>query len=240
MKTKLNIPGTLLLFTLSLLIFSSCDVLGVRGKGVLETETRNVNDFHALEINVPGDVEVRTDSVFHLEVTCEESVIAYLETIEDDGVLKIHFNRDVFDVDHLKIRVSAPSWDGFKINGSADVDVPDAIHGTKLNVGISGSGNLKVFNLDFNKIDARVSGSGDVFLSGIADDLKCTVSGSGNVDALGCPVKTATVSVTGSGDVRLHVTETLDATISGSGDVEYQGNPQVTQQVSGSGNVRKI
>ena len=239
MTTKMNF-FTLLLSAVTLFTLASCDAFGVRGKGELETEIRNVDNFHALEVNVPGDVEVRTGSEYKVEVTCENSVIAYLETIEDDGVLKIHFDRDVFDVDNLKVRVWAPSWDGFKINGSADVDVPDAIQGDQLNLGISGSGNLKVFNLDFNKIDTRVSGSGDVYLAGVADDLKCTVSGSGNVDALGCPVKTATVTVSGSGDVRVNVSENLNVTVSGSGDVEYEGNPQVTKQVSGSGNVRKI
>lgn len=239
MTTKFNF-STLLLCAAFLCSLSSCDVFGERGNGELETEIRNVDNFHALEVNVPGDVEVRTDSEYHVEVTCEGSVIAYLETIEEDGVLKIHFDRDVYDVDNLKIRVSAPNWDGFEINGSADVDVPDAISGAELNIGISGSGNIKVFNADFDQIDTRVTGSGDVSLAGAGDDLKCAVTGSGNVDALNCPVKTATVTVSGSGDVRLHATETLHVTISGSGDVEYEGTPQVTSQVSGSGNVRKI
>lgn len=239
MTTKMNFSA-LLICAVTIIGLSSCDVFGVRGNGELETEIRNVDNFHALEVNVPGDVEVRIADEYKVEVTCESSVIAYLETVEDDGVLKIHFDRDVFDVDNLKVRVWAPSWDGFRINGSADVDVPDAIQGDQLNLGISGSGNLKVFNVDFNKIDTRVSGSGDVYLAGAADDLKCTVSGSGNVDALGCPVKTATVTVSGSGDVRVNVSENLNVTVSGSGDVEYEGNPQVTKQVSGSGNVRKI
>lgn len=240
MTTKLKFPGLLFFFAIALFTVPSCDILGTRGTGELETEIRNVDNFHALEVSVCGDVEVRTDSVYRVEVTCEGNIIAYLETVEDDGVLKILFDRDVYDVDNLKIRVSAPNWDGIKINGSADVDVPDAISGSKLDLGITGSGNLKVFNADFDKINTRVSGSGDMLLAGAADDLKCTVTGSGNINALGCPVKTATVTVSGSGDVRLTVTESLNVTISGSGDVEYEGNPQVTKQVSGSGNVRKL
>ena len=235
----MNFPA-LMLVAITLFSLTSCDVFGVRSNGELETEIRNVDNFHALEINVPGDVEVRTGDEYKVEVTCENSVIAYLETIEDEGVLKIHFDRDVFDVDNLKIRVWAPSWDSFVINGSANVDVPDAIQGELLKLGVSGSGNIKVFNADFTDIDTRVSGSGDVNLSGNADHLKCTVSGSGDVDALSCPVKTAIVTVSGSGNVRLNVSDSLNVTISGSGDVEYEGDPQVTKQVSGSGNVRKI
>lgn len=238
MTTRFNFSALLLFITA--ISLSSCDIFGERGRGELKTETRNVDNFHALEVTVPGDVEVRVGTEYSVEVTCESSVIGYLETVEDNGVLKIHFDRDVFDVDDLRIRVTAPHWDSFKIDGSADVDVPDAISGTELKIGITGSGDIKVFNADFEKFDTRVTGSGDVFLAGSGDDLKCSVSGSGDVDVLDCPVKTATVTVSGSGNVRLTATESLHVTISGSGDVEYDGNPQVTSQVSGSGNVRKI
>ena len=230
----------LLLSAFAILGLSACDPLGVRGHGDLSTETRDVKDFHALEVNVSGDVEVRVDSVFHVEVTCEDNIIDFLETVEDHGVLKIFFDRNVFDVDHLKIRVSAPSWDAFEVNGSADVDVPDAITGDFLNLGISGSGNIKLFDASFNKAKTRISGSGDITLIGEADDLNATTSGSGDLEALDFPVKTATVTVSGSGDARVNVSDMLNVSISGSGDVQYTGNPQVSKSVSGSGSVKKI
>lgn len=233
----------LLLICLGLLLWTSTgceDVLGIRGTGDTITEVRQAKDFHAIDISTPGELVLRVDSVFHVEVSCEESVIAYLETITDDGVLKIHFDRDVYDVDHLKIIVSAPSWDGIEISGSVDVDVPDSITGDRLDLSISGSGNLKVFDAKFNKIKARTTGSGDISIDGSADDLDCSITGSGNLDALDCPVLTAKVNISGSGDARLDVSETLDVTITGSGSVEYRGDAQVTSNISGSGKVRKI
>jgi hypothetical protein len=221
--------------------FSACnDVLGIKGKGDLVTEVRDVKNFHAVDIGTNGELELRVDSVFHVEVTCEESIIAYLQTIEDNGVLKIHFDRDVYDVDNLKIIVSAPSWDGIEIAGSVDVDVPDAISGTTLDLRISGSGDMKIFNANFDEIRSTISGSGAISLDGVADHLKCTISGSGDLNALGCPVLTAEVTISGSGDVRLDVSESLFVTISGSGNVDYRGNPLVTTNISGSGTVRKI
>lgn len=232
---------TLLLLGATALLLPSCDdILGIRGTGDIVTEARQAKDFHAVDIATPGTLELRIDSVFHVEVTCEESIIAYLQTIEDNGVLKIHFDHDVYDVDHLKITVSAPSWDGIEISGSAHVDVPDAISGDVLDLDISGSGNMKIFKADFNKIKARTTGSGDVSIDGSADDLNCSITGSGNFDALDCPVLTATVSISGSGDIRLDVAETLDVTITGSGNVEYCGDAQVDAKVTGSGKVRKI
>ncbi|MFN4253557.1 MAG: head GIN domain-containing protein [Saprospiraceae bacterium] len=230
---------TLALAFLSLCLLPSCDDT-VRGRGDLVTETRDAKDFHALEIGCNGDVRVRVDSVFKVEVTCEENIIAYLETVEENGVLKIYFDRNVWDVDDLKITVSAPSWDAFEIRGSADVDVLDLIAGDALALDVSGSGDLSLNDLSFNKINALISGSGDVEFFGDADALDASISGSGDLDALGCPVKTAKVSVSGSGDARLHVLDSLTVSISGSGIVEYKGSPQVSSSISGSGRVRKI
>ena len=225
---------------LSAIAFASCDDPITRGSGDLLTETRNVKDFHALEVNCNGDVEVSVGDVFKVEVTCEESIIDFLETYEDEGVLKIRFDRVVFDVDDLRIKVTAPKWDAFEINGSADVHVKDPIDGAQLVLSISGSGNADLEEIDFDRIKAGISGSGNVNIEGAADDLHCTISGSGNYDALDCPVKTAKVSVSGSGDARLNVSEFLNASVSGSGDVHYKGDPEVTKSVSGSGSVRKI
>jgi len=237
MKTKHHF--LLLLLAVLGLSLTACDP-SLRGRGDLETEVRNVKNFHAIEVDVNGDVDVRVDSVFKVEVTCEENIIAYLETVEDNGVLKIYFDRDVYDVDKLRIRVSAPFWNAFEVNGSADVDVPDAIVGDKLDMGISGSGNIKIFNANFDNIKSRISGSGNVTVIGSADDLHCTISGSGDFDGIDCPVKTATITISGSGDARVNVSESLNATISGSGDIQYEGNPAVTANVSGSGSVKKI
>jgi hypothetical protein len=240
MKTKCQNPFLFIAAAALLFSLQACDPLGVRARGDLITETRDVENFHALEVNVPGDVEVRVDSQYWVEVTCEDNVIDYLETIEDNGVLKIHFDRDVFDVDNLKIIVHAPSWDGFEINGSADVHVKDAIIGDQLEVQISGSGDLELYNADFLKAKASISGSGDLELSGKADELTASVAGSGEIDALDFPVKRATIVVSGSGNIRLDVSESLNATVSGSGNIYYQGNPQVSSSVSGSGNIRKL
>ena len=241
MKAKTKIPVLLAAIAALLLLTTSCDdVLGIKGKGDIRTETRNVKNFHALDISAHAQVELRVDSVYKVEVSCEENIIDFLETVEDGGVLKIHFDRDVYDVDNLHIRISAPNWDAIETNGDVDVNAPDAISGNKLKLNLSGSGNMRLFNVGFQDITALTSGDGNLILGGQAETLTCTISGSGNVDALDCPVQIAKVTISGSGNARLDVTEQLDVVISGSGDVEYKGDPQVSSQISGSGKVRKI
>jgi Putative auto-transporter adhesin, head GIN domain len=212
----------------------------VWGSGDVITETRTHQDFHALMVSTPGEVEVRTGPQFRVEVSCEESLMPLLETSVDNGVLKVSFRKQVFDADDVRIRVTAPRWDGFEVRGSADVDVVDAIQGTLLDLFVSGSGDVKVFKLDFDRVKARISGSGNVTLTGEADDLNASITGSGNIRALECPVQTAIVTVSGSGDARVNVQKTLEANVSGSGNIDVRGNAVINANVSGSGRVRRI
>ncbi len=234
MKKILFVPALL-----TALFFTACEP-ALRGKGDLTTETRDLSNFHALDISTQGRVDVRTDSVFSVEITCEENILPYLETYVDNGVLKIYFSRNVWDVNGLRIRIGAPAWDAFELSGSGNVYVPDPIVGDDLKLRLSGSGKIKIDDANFVYTSLKVSGSGDVYLSGQGDELFGTLSGSGNVEARYFPVKKATVKVSGSGNIRLNVSETLDATVSGSGNVEYLGSPHVDKDVSGSGKVRKL
>jgi hypothetical protein len=234
MKKVFLIPA--LLYTLC---FASCDPL-LKGTGPLITETRQATGFHALEVSTSGQTEVHTDSVFSVVVTCEESIMPYLKTEVENGVLKIFFNRPVWNVDGLHIRVGAPAWDGFDLSGNIHLNAPDAMAGQNLSLDISGSGQMNIANASFQNAKIDISGSGNVTIAGQGNQLNAEVSGSGDVNALGFPVKTATVDISGSGSINLNVSETLNAEVSGSGSVGYQGNPKVTSEVSGFGKVHKL
>jgi hypothetical protein len=83
-----------------------------------------------------------------------------------------------------------------------------------------------------------IAGSGDVVVSGTADEARFGIAGSGDIDARNLGAKKVGVSISGSGDAHVNATETLDAKVAGSGDVTYSGHPHdVSRRVSGSGSV---
>lgn len=227
------------LFVVSLLL-PSCDAIGTKAAGDLMTQQFDETDFQGLELNVNAEAEVRIDSVFSVEITCEESVMPYVRASVIGGILKIDFSRNVYDVDDMKIVVSAPSWNYFELNGSGEVYVVDPIEGDLLRMDVSGSGNIRVNDATFSTANLWISGSGNLDLSGSGNNLRCHVSGSGDVDARDFPVETADLEVSGSGNIQVQVSEQLDADISGSGDIRYQGNPQINAHISGSGKLRRL
>jgi hypothetical protein len=222
------------------LSFQACDPFGVRATGDDQTLSFDETDFHGLELSIPADVEVRVDSVFNIEVTCEESAMPYLRTEVNNGILKVYFSRTIYDLDHMKILVTAPSWDYFDVSGSGDIEIPDVIEGQKLRMEVSGSGSVRANEAHFDKADLDISGSGELRLAGSAGEMDCNISGSGKIRCFDFLANKADVNVSGSGEVQAKVVEILNAKISGSGSVVYKGMPEVNAQISGSGSVKKF
>ena len=176
-----------------------------------------------------------------LEIRGEESALPYLETEVKNGKLHVYFSRNVYDVDHLVITVTAPAFAAFDIDGSASVVAHDPLDGASLHIDIFGSGSVALHDVAYDQAWLDLSGSDDVLLKGsVVQNIDFEVSGSGNLDALDCPTPKANVEVSGSGQVKCQVQEALRARVSGSGDVFYAGNPVLDVEISGSGKVRKL
>jgi hypothetical protein len=102
---------------------------------------------------------------------------------------------------------------------------------------VDGSGDLSVAGLAGGPLQIRADGSGDVNAHGRLDALDASAGGSGDMDLSDVIAQSAKVDLSGSGDANVHAVRTLSAVVSGSGDVSYAGNPQVTRHVSGSGDI---
>src|SRR3546814_16234035 len=78
--------------------------------------------------------------------------------------------------------------------------------GSRIDLWVSGSGNASVAEIEADRLDLSLSGSGKVVLAGKAAQARVTVHGAGNVDAHGLTVADADVTMAGAGDVTLSAT----------------------------------
>ncbi len=213
---------------------------GIKGKGPVQTENRDVRDFHAIQLEVSADVEVSVGETYFVEVQAQENLLPVLKTELKDGALKIYFDENVSYSESLKIRVSAPAFDAFSIGGSGTIRVLTPIQSEKMDLAIAGSGDIYLTQGDFGNLKTSIAGSGGIELGGKASNMKSEIAGSGDVKAKALTANELNVSISGSGTVTCDIAQTLKAQISGSGDVFYTGEPSVDADVSGSGKVKKM
>ena len=212
----------------------------------------------AIALDGPIDLNVRYGAAPSLEVSGEARLLDNVHVSAEGEILQIGIRGMVLGHRRpLKVELVLPSLSSVKIDGSGDSAV-NGFSGERIDVRMQGSGSLR-FNGRFRRVDAALSGSGELDLnagSGIerfdavltgsghmtivggARELHANASGSGELDARHLRADKVEVSQTGSGHSTVHARSSVAASISGSGDVEVRGNPaERSVSRAGSGSV---
>jgi hypothetical protein len=219
---------------------AACLSLALAAGAADRRETRTVPSFKAIGVSAPIRVELTQGDGEALVVEGDEDALAQLETIVENGALKLRqkTRERVPKMDRVKAYVTARNVESLSVSGSGDIRTP-ALRSSELELSISGSGDLRIGQLTASKLDISVSGSGDVHVAGTAETMSASISGSGDLRAAKLQVSDVSISIAGSGAATLWARNKLSARIAGSGDLRYYGDPSVSKSVAGSGTVKR-
>lgn len=193
--------------------------LGVTGSGNVQTQTRAVGTFNAIELRGSTDIEVRVGDATAVSVVAEDNILPLISTEVQNGRLIVKTTGSYRTRHSPKVVISTPSLAALTIDGSGDA---------------------KLSNLKGEKLALEISGSGDILAEGAVEQLKLSIDGSSDANLVALQTQRATIEINGSGDVNLSVAAALDAVVNGSGDIVYHGEPaQVSSHVHGSGEIAK-
>ncbi len=212
----------------------------VKGNGNITTKTHSTEDYS--KVNVVGfmDVTLVHGTEGSITVTTDENIQEYIKIISEKGKLTIKVKNNISISTKNGVHITVPFTDisGVQLTGSGDVATKNVIKSNTFETELTGSGDM-VLEIDIaTTVDAKITGSGDLKLTGKATDLEIKVTGSG--DFVGKDLKAQNVQayVSGSGDASVNASKSIKARVNGSGDVDYYGNPEVTStKVLGSGDI---
>jgi hypothetical protein len=193
---------------------------GVRGSGIVKTESRQVAGFSSISFKSEGRVTVQQTGKESLTIRGEDNILPLLESRVADRTLYLGTVNDA-DINPTKLIefvVEVKSLEGLNMRGAGSMEAK-GIQGKRLSVSLGGVGNVTV--------------------EGSADALDLSLSGVGSYQGEEFKTKQATVRSSGVGSAVINVSEQLDAAVSGVGSVEYIGSPQVRESVRGVGMVKK-
>lgn len=232
---NLSIKSVLAL-ALSITLFSSCtkDWHGLKGTGAITTESRNVDNFTGVDLQLAGRVNIVPDSQFFVSITSYDNYHTHIRTYVRSGSLVIDSYKSLHD--DVDIDIHLPYIDYINLGGSGSITTSGNFNSNTMKIQITGSGNIDYAGTS-NTLIANVSGSGKISMLGSATNSVMTMSGSGKINAYPMHCKKNTVTISGSGAIETFVIDELKANISGSGKVSYMGNPSVIQAISGSGKI---
>lgn len=235
MKNLLVIIATTLLLT-------SCNLLdAVKGDKNIVKKEYAVSDFTAIDIDAICDIDYKqidSDSSY-VCIEIDSNLIQYLDIYEKNGQLIVKTDKDQpIEPSKFIIYTNAGTIDKITLSAVGDFTVSDKMSANKLDVSLTGVGDLQFDDLEVDTLKVRVTGTGDIKLTGKATHADFAVTGVGDIDSYGFVSKTAKCAISGVGDIKVNATDSLESSVSGVGDIRYQGTPTVVNNVSGIGRVK--
>ena len=193
----------------------------VQGSGRPETQQRAAHDIFGVAVSVPAEVVVTQGKAEGLKITADDNLMPHIETVVEGGLLRIrpHDNASFTARTPIRVEVTARA--------------PQVL-------AVSGSARIAAKSLVLGRIEAKVSGSGRIEVSGATPNFTAHIAGAGEVDAARLVAEDGSVAISGSGRIRLSAQRSISATVSGSGDIGYYGDPKVEEHVAGSGRVHRL
>jgi hypothetical protein len=188
-----------------------------RGNGNVQTETRDLSGFKAVDVSGVFQVEIVAQKNFGVQVEADENLLQYIETEVRDGVLEISTSKRIKSSNGLKVRISAPDIEDLQVSGVA---------------------KISVVNLKNSLFRLETSGASKVNLSGETDKLVIDVSGASNIDAENLRSRAANVDASGASKVSVFATDSLRSEASGASRVTYTGGAtDVVKNANGASSV---
>jgi hypothetical protein len=215
----------------------------VPGSGVMEKETRKVENFQAVTIRIPAEVVIRQGSAESLTIEADDNLLPQLSTRVNSGTLVIEnsettWSRRVDPTETVKITIIVKSLNEINFSSAGSL-VVENLESDELVLSLSGTGEATLSGLKGGKLDITLSGAGTIHADGKADEVSINISGLGSFEGAGLSSQVAAIEISGAGNATLRVSEKLTAGISGAGSINYYGNPTVDKHISGAGAVNK-
>ncbi len=154
---------------------------GEKGSGQMETRQLSLEEFRALEVGGAFDVEVSFGNKQSVEVTIDDNLWEIFEAKVKGGWLDLDWGRSCKPSDDCRIKIVVKTLEEVSVHGACDLDISD-FDGHEFTFRLSGACDLKMDG-KVDKLDIKISGAGDVDTTDLkAKDVKVNISGAGNAE----------------------------------------------------------
>jgi hypothetical protein len=200
------------------------------------SQDRSVPAFNAVHISsgMRAKIEIGPRRPIHLEAS--EELLSQLETVVEDGQLRIQFKRDMVrwhEGDEVRITIQTPELRALGASGGAIVDATFT-RSDRSRIEASGGSELHVRGVDAAGLKIHASGGSVVDVEGNADSLDAQLSGGSHLVGKELAVRELEVEGSGGSVGEIRASDVVRGALSGGSRIHVRGRPR-TKVVSSGG-----
>lgn len=202
---------------------------------------REHSNFDEISYSISGDLIIEQSDNFSVKLVGSDNDLDKIVTKVEGNTLIIKSKNNSSIKGDVKVYVSLPQLRELSIAGSGNVISEKPFTVDKLEIALSGSGDITFKQLKASRLETSIAGSGDLFFSGsVSEVFETSIAGSGDINAVELKAKNVEVNIAGSGSAHVFASDKLETSIVGSGSVRYKGDALVNASSIGSGTTRKL
>ena len=195
-------------------------------------------DFDRLEIGSALDVSVEQSNIYSIKVRGDRRNIDDLDFSKSGNTLVIKFDDNSNRIHETYIAITMPYLEGANFSGASTSRIDGFESDDDLDLYIYGSSVCQL-NAGYREVNLSLSGSSNLLMSGLGDEINAEISGASVLTAFDYPVREADINVSGASSGKVTVTDELNAVAADASSLIYRGNPSVTTSTSGGSTVIK-
>jgi hypothetical protein len=212
----------------------------VKGSGKLATERRDVPVFSGIELRLHADVYISQGDKQSIQIEAEENILPVIITSVKDDELLIDSDEGHRATMPVNIHITVKDLCLLELTGSGSITSLNSFNCDMLTMRLSGSGEMHS-TVIANSVKATLAGSGKIDIKGLSQNSDLRITGSGSINAQNLESNDASVSISGNGACKLDVINELLVNITGIGNVYYLNEPAtIRSRITGQGDVLKI
>jgi hypothetical protein len=229
-----------------IVLLAGCSMMmRVMGSGTLTRSAYPAAGFSGIQASQTFLVRIVPDSVYSVNVTCDDNVLRYL-IVENPGggTLRLSLMSGYnYTGVTLVAEVHMPTLAGIDASGASTVKVDPGFPPVQaFRLTLSGASTCEIAQLAGGDLSMDLSGASKATVNGSAGAMTLNVSGASHADVLNCTGTRATVNLSGASEAWVDVgTHPIDLSASGASTLYYGGSPAlVTRELSGGSRIVKV
>jgi hypothetical protein len=204
-----------------------------------KSEDREVPPFEEVHVasGIHATIVIGPQRPVHLEG--DESVLPQVETVVEDGVLRVGFKQNFWfhgSRRPLTVAIQTPQLKGVEGSGGSIIKA-ELTRAERHEVQASGGSEMHIRGVDAGDLSVQASGGSIVTLSGRADLLDLQLSGGSHLRGRDLEVKDVHISGSGGSQCELRATGKIRGGLSGGSELHVRGGARARVATSGGSSV---
>lgn len=235
----------ILLFSLSVVAFSSCKMKTIQGDGTLVSQEIAIGDYDVIKFTSNnGEIHyTQSDKAPYLKIECDQNVMErmYIRCNKKELLIRPHNGPYTLQPSKLVITTNSSALRDIKMAGEKTIlYVHDSLKCDRLDVVIAGYGCVQIDPLIANTLECQTAGKAKFDLTG---RVKTTyIKSAGNIQFKAFDLKTDFLNSKVLGKINVETTtcKRIGIQIMGEGKVRYKENPQISNESMGGCTFEKV